>query len=94
MGEVLVLGAIFTFLLWPWWAALGITVAGFLTGRLLIDSVIPLVAVEAFGSPSDTKRASIHFWLVAPVSLGMIIAVIVIMLRREVVMSGTTVTEL
>jgi len=82
VGEVLVLGAIITFLVWPWWAALGITVAAFLTARLLIDSVVPLVAFEAFGSPSDAKRASIHFWLVAPVSLVMVIAVIVVMLRR------------
>ena len=65
----------------PWWAS-AITIVGVLIAFIaLADVVFPLVAAEPFGSAADTRRAGIHFWLVAPISLLLLVSLLVAMVR-------------
>ena len=61
----------------PWWGS-AITIIGvYIAFLALVDFVFPLVAAEPFGSPADTRRAAIHFWLLAPISLLLLVALLV-----------------
>jgi hypothetical protein len=68
-GQILILPMLLLFVFLPWWAAIAVAVAIVFAFELLIDALIPLVAKEPFGSRADVKRATIHFWLVAPIAL-------------------------
>jgi len=80
-AELLGLAVVIAFFAWHWWAVLPVAV-GVTVGLIALgDLIFPLVAAEAFGSASDTRRAAAHFWLIAPLALAVVLFLIVTMVK-------------
>jgi hypothetical protein len=73
--EVLAIAFLVSVFVWSWWIA-AFLAAGLVVGFIaLLDLVFPLVAAERLGSAAYNRRAAIHFWLLAPLSLLFLIAI-------------------
>ena len=79
--QILVVPILLAFFFLPWWGASLVALAAVATFELLIDAMIPLVAQEPFGSPADVRRATIHFWLVAPIGLIVSILLLIALIK-------------
>jgi hypothetical protein len=80
-SQVLAMALIVPLFLLPWWGGVLTVVGASIAFVALVDIVFPLVALEPFGSAADTRRAAIHFWLMAPIAFLVVVAMLVAMLR-------------
>lgn len=75
-AELLALPLVLTLLVLPWWGAVLALVGAVFALPVVVNLLIPLVPAEPFGSAADIKRAAIHFWLIAPIALVILVAVL------------------
>lgn len=80
-AELLALPLVLTLLVLPWWGAVLALVGAVFALPVAINLLIPLVPAEPFGSAADIKRAAIHFWLIAPIALVILVAMLVSAVR-------------
>ena len=80
-SQLLGLSLIVALLLLPWWASTVLITGAVLCLVLLPDLLFPPVVAEEFGSAADTKRAALRFWVVAPITLVVLVAAVVAMWR-------------
>jgi hypothetical protein len=81
-AEFLVIAAVILLFLGHWWAAAISILVAILGLPVVLDFLLPLVPLEPVGSAAHSRRAALHFWLIAPIFLALVIIVIVAMLRR------------